>query len=130
MRSRFAAFAVRDVPYLWRTLHPQHPDRARPEAEVTRELRAAASQFHYTGLEVLDARPPDAAGRAQVLFLARLFRAGKEHSFAEASDFLHDGTGWRYVGGEALALRELPGGSAQGLSLARWPALVQAARAR
>jgi SEC-C motif domain protein len=109
MRSRYAAFAVRDVAYLWRTLHPQHPDRARPEAEVTRELREAASRFHYTGLKILDSRAPDAQGRAQVLFLARLFRAGKEHSFVERSDFLHDGTGWRYVGGEGAPLSALEG---------------------
>ena len=109
MRSRYAAFAVRDVAYLWRTLHPSHPDASRPEADVTRELRAAASQFHFTGLRVLDWREPDAAGRAQVLFLARLFRAGREHSFVEASDFLHDGVGWRYVGGEPAPLASVAG---------------------
>jgi SEC-C motif domain protein len=109
MRSRYAAFAVRDVDYLWRTLHPSHPDRARPQEDVTRELRRAVSQFHYTGLTVLDGQGPDAQGRAQVLFLARLFRAGKEHSFIERSDFLHDGVGWRYVGGDPVALDAVKG---------------------
>ena len=42
-----------------------------------------------------------------MLFLARLFRAGKEHSFVERSDFLHDGAGWRYVGGEGAPLAAL-----------------------
>ena len=130
MRSRYAAFAVRDVPYLVRTLHPLHPDRARPEEELTRELRAAVQQFHYTGLEVLDWRAPDPKGQgAQVLFLARLFRAGKEHSFVERSDFLHDGIGWRYVGGEAVALAALAGG-APGLTLENFPERLAAARAR
>ena len=123
MRSRYAAFAVRDVAYLWRTLHPSHPDRARPQEDVTRELRRAVSQFHYTGLHVLDARMPDAQGRAQVLFLARLFRAGREHSFVEASDFLHDGVGWRYVGGEPAPLASVAG-DAERLTLDTFAAWV------
>ena len=128
MRSRYAAFAVRDVAYLWRTLHATHPDRSRPEADVTRELRAAVSQFHYTGLKVLDARAPDAQGRAQVLFLARLFRAGKEHSFLETSDFLHDAVGWRYVGGEPLPLAAVRG-DPERLTLETLPAATLPAHA-
>ena len=27
MRSRYSAFALREVAYLWKTLHPDHPDR-------------------------------------------------------------------------------------------------------
>ena len=93
MRSRFAAFALRDAPYLWRTLHVTHPDRARPEADVLRELKAAAWKYRYRSLDVLDAAP------ARVLFFAHVFESGVDRSFIERSDFAHDGAGWRYVGG-------------------------------
>jgi SEC-C motif-containing protein len=109
MRSRYSAFALRDVDYLWRTLHPEHPDRARPRDEVLRELRAVASGHQYPRLHVLDRRPPDASGTAQVLFYARIFERGKDRSFVERSDFRHDGTGWRYLSGVARSPRELTG---------------------
>jgi len=118
MRSRYSAFALKEVDYLWRTLHPQHPDRSRPEEEVKRELRQSASTFKYTGLRILDAEGPDAGGRARVLFHARLFEKGKDRSFLEASLFLHDGTGWRYVSGVP---RSAPGPVPEGLGLRDFP---------
>jgi SEC-C motif-containing protein len=109
MRSRYSAFALKEVGYLWRTLHPDHPDRRRSEAQVLRELRASASTFKYPGLTVLDERPAGANGTALVLFLARLFEKGKERSFVERSEFRHDGTGWRYLRGDLQPLSELKG---------------------
>ncbi|SEM30267.1 SEC-C motif-containing protein [Stigmatella aurantiaca] len=120
MRSRYSAFALREVAYLWRTLHPEHPDRARPEADMLRELRTSAQSHQYPGLAVLDRRPPDAQGVAQVLFFAKVFERGKDRSFVERSDFRHDGTGWRYVSGHLLQLRELPCPPEQ-LTLATFP---------
>jgi SEC-C motif-containing protein len=38
-------------------------------------------------------------GRAQVLFLAQVRDRARDVSFVERSDFLHDGTGWRYANG-------------------------------
>ncbi|GEN07111.1 SEC-C motif-containing protein [Myxococcus fulvus] len=107
MRSRYSAFAQREASYLWKTLHPQHPDRARPEADVVRELRAFAQGHQFPKLVVMDRQAPDAQGNAQVLFFAKVFEKGKERSFVEASDFRHDGVGWRYLSGHTLMLREL-----------------------
>jgi SEC-C motif-containing protein len=120
MRSRYSAFALGEVAYLLRTLHPVHPDRARPAPEVLRELKATCTIFKYPELEVLDHRPAGPAGPAQVLFLARVFENGRERSFVERSDFEHDGAGWRYVGGVLKGLREL-GGTASRLRLATFP---------
>jgi SEC-C motif-containing protein len=102
MRSRFSAFARREVGYLWRTLDAAHPDRARPEAEVRRELLAACNRFRYVRLHVLTAteRPP--GEESQVTFRAEVFESGKDRSFTEASRFRHDGTGWRYLSGEPV----------------------------
>ena len=99
MRSRYSAFALGEVGYLWRTLHPLHPDRSRPEAKVLGELRAVCRTFKYPGLEVLQTSGPDADGRAWVTFHARVFESGRDRSFRERSEFRHDGTGWRYVAG-------------------------------
>lgn len=105
MRSRYAAFALKDLDYLWRTLAPGHVDKARPEAEVKRELRESATRFKYPGLSILDAEGGEPSQPARVLFHARVFEKGRDMSFVEASRFVHDGTGWRYLDG---MLREVP----------------------
>jgi len=106
MRSRYAAFATKDVGYLWRTLHADHDDSARPEEQVIRELREACSTNRYLGLRVVDAREPGADGIARVLFVAKVFRKGRDLSFVEASDFARDGEAqaWRYLRGDAQPL--------------------------
>ncbi len=120
MRSRYSAYALREVGWLWKSLHPEHPDRARPEAEVLRELRAFAGSHKFPGLVVMDRSPPDATGTARVLFFAKVFEQGKDRSFVERSDFRHDGTGWRYHSGVAKLPRELPG-PPEALTLATFP---------
>jgi SEC-C motif-containing protein len=120
MRSRYSAFALREAAWLWKSLHPDHPDRARPEAEVVRGLRAYAQSHQFPGLVVMDRRPPDERGVAQVLFFAKVFEKGKDRSFVERSDFRHDGTGWRYVSG-ALKLPGELAGPPEALTLATFP---------
>jgi SEC-C motif-containing protein len=100
MRSRFAAFAMKQPEYLWRTLHRDHEDRARPEEEILRELRAACSVQRYLGLTILESGGPGEDGVAHVVFAARVFRKGRDISFTERSAFRHDGVGWRYLSGE------------------------------
>lgn len=122
MRSRYAAFALRRVEYLWRTLHPEHPDRKRPEAEVLAGLRAAVGSYRYQGLTVLDRAEPDKDGVAQVLFHARVFLKGRDQGFVECSDFADDGVGWRYLAGVACSPSAL-GVALPGLTIARFLAL-------
>ena len=110
MRSRYAAFARKDVAHLWRTLHPDHEERAgHGEAELTRALRATVDRFRYTGLSILDRSGPDQGGIARVLFLARVFEKGADRSFVELSEFAHDGEGWRYLRGESLPVSQIAG---------------------
>ncbi|WP_224361443.1 YchJ family protein [Hyalangium versicolor] len=120
MRSRYSAFALREAAYLWKTLHPTHPDRSRPEAEVVKELRAFAQSHQFPGLVVMDRRAPDAQGVAQVLFFAKVFERGKDRSFVERSDFRHDGTGWRYVSGTLRLPKDLAG-PPEALTLTTFP---------
>jgi SEC-C motif-containing protein len=120
MRSRYSAFAMREVAWLWKSLHPDHPDRAQPEAEGLRSLRAFVQSHQFPGLVVLDRRPPDEQGVAQVLFFAKVFQQGKERSFVERSDFRHDGTGWRYHSGVLQFLSDMKG-PPEALTLATFP---------
>lgn len=99
MRSRYAAFARGEVEYLWRTLDAGHPDRSAPKGNVLRALRAACDTRRYPGLAVLDHAAPGDDGVARVLFHARVFEKGRDTSFVECSEFLHDGLGWRYLSG-------------------------------
>jgi SEC-C motif domain protein len=99
MRSRFSAFAKKEAAYLYRTLHPDHEDRARPEADVLRDIRVSASSCRYLGLTVLDRSEADEEGIARVRFRARVFAKGRDLSFVELSEFAHDGEGWRYLRG-------------------------------
>ena len=120
MRSRYAAFAKKDAAYLWRTLHPDHEDRGRAEADVLRQIRASAGTLRYMGLTILDRRAPDREGIAQVLFLARVFDKGQDRSFVELSDFAHDGDGWRYLGGEPVPAGRIAGDPSR-LTIATFP---------
>lgn len=124
MRSRYSAFALREVGYLWKTLHPEHPDRQRPEEQALRELRAVANSHQYPRLQVLGVQPPDESAVARVLFLARVSRLGKDLSFVERSDFRNDGTGWRYAGGMALPVKGLKV-RPESLTLATFDALTR-----
>jgi SEC-C motif-containing protein len=104
MRSRYSAFALKLIPYLYDTFHSEHEDRALPKAEVLRGLRDAAEGFRYMGLRILDAREDALAGTAQVLFVAKLFERGTDRTFVELSDFKQEGGGWRYVRGATVPL--------------------------
>lgn len=99
MRSRFAAFALGDADYLWRTLHADHEDRGRPRAQVIAALKANARENKFMKLEILEHGGFDADGCALVRFRASIFRKGRDVSFVETSRFLHDGEGWRYLDG-------------------------------
>jgi SEC-C motif domain protein len=120
MRSRYAAFALKDADYLVRTLHPDHADRALPEAEIRRSIRVTTTAFKYMGLAILDRAPPGDDGIAVVLFFAKIFEKGQERSFVERSEFMHDGEGWRYLRGEMWPVQKLAGDPAA-LTLATFP---------
>jgi SEC-C motif domain protein len=121
MRSRYAAFALGEAEYLWRTLHEDHPDRAEPREAMLRSFREAKNRLRYTGLAILEERR---AGReGEVLFCARLSERGQDRSFVELSDFAHDGVGWRYLSGVLVPLGAL-GRPVEGLTVEAFLALA------
>ncbi len=107
MRSRYSAFALGLGPYLLRTLAPEHPDRARPEAEAILALSRAREGLRYLDLCILHASSEGDSG--DVLFFAKIFERGTDRSFAELSSFRLASGAWRYVEGAHLPRRALPG---------------------
>lgn len=101
VRSRFTAFALRDAAYWWKTLHATHEDRQQPEEAARAGFLKSARECRYLALTIRD-RQMLAPDRAHVLFHAKIFRGGRDVSFTERSEMVHDGTGWRYASGEFL----------------------------
>ncbi len=88
MRSRFSAFALKDVPYLLRTWHPS----TRPK-----QLRLDDAQT-WTHLDVLGHTAGgllDTEGRVE--FIAYGTEHGKAHSLREHSTFVKEDGAWLYV---------------------------------
>jgi SEC-C motif-containing protein len=101
MRSRYSAFALGLGSYLVETLAANHPDRGRPAAELARDLGRAHLTQRYMGLAIFPARADE------VLFHARIFVQGHDHSFVELSSFVREADGWRYAAGELLPAKAL-----------------------
>jgi SEC-C motif-containing protein len=109
VRARYSAFALGEIEFLWKTLHPHHPDRDKGKERVLIALRVASSAYRYMGLTFLDEAPADADGVSRVLYVARIFQRGREVSFVELAQFLPDGGGQRYLGGRSIDLAKVPG---------------------
>ena len=89
MRSRYSAFAVRDVGYLQRTRHPSSRPHTHSHDPAQRWTRHAV-------LETRDGGLFDATGTVQ--FRAMYVQQGKRGVLAETSKFVrHDGH-WTYLG--------------------------------
>jgi SEC-C motif-containing protein len=100
MRSRYSAYALRDVEYLWRTLHPDHDDRGKSFEAFAAGMRAHfASKPVYQRLEIRGESGPDEEGIATVTFHATIRHRGRDASFGERSLFARDAAGWRYLTG-------------------------------
>ena len=122
MRSRYAAFALGLGAYLVRTLAASHPDWALPRQELERSLSFAKQRQRYNGLRILETMSD--GERGEVLFFARIFEGGQDRSFAELSDFVREGAGWRYAAGIALPKARLPE-DLDGLTRAAFLALAE-----
>lgn len=106
VRSRFSAFALGEGAYLFRTLHPDHDLRARPEAEVVPELARAKHELRYRALVIHDVELTSDR-TARVLFTARVFARGRDRSFVELSRFERTSEGWRYLDGVLVPAAEI-----------------------
>ncbi|GAY13618.1 hypothetical protein MSZK_03440 [Mycobacterium sp. shizuoka-1] len=91
MRSRYSAYAVGDLDYVWQTWHP----RTRPDA------LAPADDLTWTGLDIVgtvDGQPGDQAG--EVEFRARYRQGRHQRVLHERSRFAVRARRWFYVDGD------------------------------
>lgn len=91
MRSRYSAYAVGDLDYVWQTWHPRtRPDTVTPNGNVT-----------WIGLEIIDAvdgQPGDETG--EVEFRARHRQGPRTGVLHERSRFARRARRWFYLDGE------------------------------
>ena len=106
MRSRYAAFALGLGEYLARTLATTHKDLALPHPELVLQLSRTREHQRFAGLRILHTASNEQRG--EVLFFARIYVRGADHSFAELSQFVREGDGWRYAEGQLLEKTKLP----------------------
>lgn len=91
MRSRYSAYAVGDLDYIWQTWHPRtRPETLTPDTALT-----------WTGLEIIDTvdgQPGDATG--EVEFRAHYRQDRRSGTLHERSRFAFRARRWLYVDGE------------------------------
>lgn len=91
MRSRYSAYAVGDLDYIWQTWHPRtRPETLTPDTALT-----------WTGLEIIDTvdgQPGDATG--EVEFRAHYREDRRSGTLHERSRFAFRARRWLYVDGE------------------------------
>ncbi|TAN39853.1 MAG: YchJ family protein [Nitrospirae bacterium] len=101
MRSRYTAYAMKEIPYLLTTLHPDH--RKDYDEKSTRSWSESA-QWH--GLEILGTGaggPGDSSGTVE--FIATFTQAGKKTEHHEVASFSKMDGQWYFVSGEAPSLK-------------------------
>lgn len=119
MRSRYSAFCLGKGEYLWNTLHSQHEARAGDHDAYCAEVKRGAQSNAYRALRVIDSRPADVSGVAQVLFYAQAAVGKLDRSIVELSSFVQEDGQWRYIAGITRAARSLSHGPDE-LSIEHW----------
>ena len=97
MRARFCALCVGKPDYLWKSLHSGHDDRALGEAALHAAFEAQAAVVRFRHFRLLDQRPPDAYGSAQVLFAADLVQPNRVRTIVELATFVEEDGAFRYI---------------------------------
>ncbi|PWJ42630.1 YchJ family protein [Sediminitomix flava] len=95
MRSRFSAYTLNEVDYLWETHHPNY------RAGLTKEaISHSAKNTDWTRLDVLDHQWTENSTTAIVEFKAFFNENGKEQNLHERSNFVKEGDQWLYTDGD------------------------------
>lgn len=96
MRSRFSAYALKQIDYLYETTHPDKRDD-----DFKREMTAWANRAEFTRLEILgkrQGRSLDKVGKVEFIAYYRQF--GEEKKMYEISRFKRFKGRWHYFDGE------------------------------
>lgn len=102
MRSRYCAYVVGAVDYVITTTDPEGPLARDDHDTWAEEIRQFSARTRFEKLEVREVAQID-DDHGEVLFFAKLSRAGEDVSFSERSSFVRRAGRWLYVTGEVLA---------------------------
>ena len=95
MRSRFSAYVLKQIDYLYETTHPDKRD-----ADFRTEMAAWANRAEFTKLEVLASRQGRALDKVgKVEFIAYYRQFGEEKQMHELSRFRRFKGKWHYYDG-------------------------------
>ncbi|SHJ51969.1 SEC-C motif-containing protein [Malonomonas rubra DSM 5091] len=95
MRSRFSAYAKKDIDYLYQTTHPNKRDE-----NFRTEMEAWANRAEFTDLEILGKKQGGALDKeGKVEFIAYYRQFGEEKQMHELSRFKRYQKRWVYVDG-------------------------------
>ena len=102
MRSRFSAYAKKDIDYIIQTTHPDHEMFLTPLKLNKKELLIFVMTTQFKNLKVLS---EEIKGKtAFVTFEVELEQHGAMVAFREKSRFLKKGDHWLYESGEIVNL--------------------------
>jgi len=90
IRSRYTAYAIGDVNYLYRTTHPSNEAVVgKTEEQYKRETLLYCQRVDFTGLTIHSTEPEDEGGIAHGTLTARYrIAGGPEDFFTERSEFV------------------------------------------
>ena len=103
MRSRYSAYALKEIGYLYTSLHP---DARKDYDEKSTRKWAESSQWH--GLEIIGTSkggPDDTEG--QVEFMAVFTEGGAKREHRELATFAKQSDIWYFVSGEPLKPKQV-----------------------
>lgn len=100
MRSRYSAYAIRNVEHIMRTTHPDGPHYQTNRGQWMSEIERFCDAYQFDGLEVVDSSSDQTRG--WVRFWARISLDGVDHTFGERSLFYRVNGAWLYHSGTAL----------------------------
>ena len=96
MRSRYSAYALRQIDYLFATTHPDKRDE-----DFREQMNAWANRAEFTRLEILGKRQGGALDKVgKVEFIASYRQFGEEKQMHEISRFRRYQGKWHYFDGE------------------------------
>jgi len=94
MRSRYAAFVIKDADYLIKTWHPSCQ-----AAQFRQDIVSGFANTEWLGLRVYDSAPGSSADEGYVSFVARFTDNNKLGVIIERSRFLKESGQWYYIDG-------------------------------
>jgi SEC-C motif-containing protein len=96
MRSRYSAYALKQIDYLYATTHPEHRS-----ADLKKQMAAWAERAEFVRLEVLAVRKGRSGDKiGKVEFVAHYRQYGEIKQMHEESRFRRHQGNWHYVDGD------------------------------